>query len=71
MEPSCMKKFLVMSFAVLGLQAPLAHTIGGAYAEQVSCTWGQFGNQYGYIGTYKLDNGQVISQFFGSRYCPY
>ena len=59
-----------MSFAVLGLQAALAHTIGGAYASQVSCTWGQFGNQYGYIGTYNV-NGQMISQFFGNTYCPY
>jgi hypothetical protein len=64
------KIFLVISFAVLGISTALAHTIGGAYASQVSCRWGQFGNQKGYIGTYNV-YGQWISQFFGNNYCPY
>ena len=70
MEHRCMRKFLSMFFAVIGLQDALAHTIGGTYASQVNCRWGQFGNQKGYIGTYNV-NGQWISQFFGNNYCPY
>ncbi len=70
MKHKFVKIFLVMPCAVLSLSTALAHTIGGAYASQVSCTWGQFGNQYGYIGTYNV-NGQMISQFFGNTYCPY
>jgi hypothetical protein len=70
MKHELVKIFLAMSFAVLGISTALAYTIGGAYASQVSCTWGQFGNQYGYIGTYSV-NGQMISQFFGNTYCPY
>ena len=52
------------------LLSPLqAHTIGGAYAQLISCVWGQYGYQYGHIGTYNV-NGQIIRQFFGSSYCP-
>lgn len=54
----------------LGVPAVEAHTIGGAYAQLLSCKWGQYGYQYGYVGTYKV-NGQIISQFFGNTYCPY
>ena len=64
------KIILAISFAVLGISTTMAHTIGGAYASQVNCRWGQFGNQKGYIGTYNV-NGQWISQFFGKNFCPY
>ena len=47
-----------------------AYQIGGAYASLVSCTWGQLGYQYGYIGTYNL-NGKMYEIFFGSQYCQY
>ena len=64
------KIVLTICFAFLGISTALAHTIGGTYASQVNCRWGQFGNQKGYIGTYNV-NGQWISQFFGNNYCPY
>ena len=47
-----------------------AYTIGGAYASLVSCDWGQYGYEYGYIGTYDV-NGQYYKIFFGSDYCEY
>ena len=63
------KIILVICFA-FPFSTALAHTIGGTYAGQVNCRWGQFGNQEGYIGTYNV-NGQWISQFFGNNYCPF
>lgn len=65
-----MKKLIVLALLALSLSSAQAHTIGGAYASQISCTWGQLGYQHGYIGTYNV-NGQIISQFFGSTYCPF
>jgi hypothetical protein len=47
-----------------------AYTIGGAYASLVSCEWGQYGYQYGNIGTYNV-NGKLYQVFFGSSYCEY
>ena len=47
-----------------------AYTIGGAYATLVSCNWGQFGYQHGYLGTYNV-NGQLYTVFFGNNYCQY
>jgi hypothetical protein len=64
------KLFALVALAAIVLQPVHAHTIGGAYASLISCTWGQVGYQYGYIGTYRV-NGQIISQFFGNQYCPH
>ena len=61
---------LGVSLTFLNIFAAQAHTIGGAFASLISCTWGQYGNQYGHIGVYNV-NGQTISQFFGNSYCPY
>ena len=47
-----------------------AYTIGGAYASLVNCKWGQYGYQYGYIGTYNV-NGQHYQVFFGNSYCQH
>ena len=47
-----------------------AYNIGGAYARLVKCDWGQYGYQYGYIGTYDV-NGKIYQIFFGSNYCQY
>jgi hypothetical protein len=55
--------------AVLSISTQ-AYTIGGAYASLVSCDWGQYGYEHGYIGTYKA-NGQMYQIFFGSNYCEY
>ena len=69
MKLMLVKTFLSVSFAALGITSALAHTIGGAYAAQISCKWGQYGNLYGNIGTYNV-NGQIITQFFGNTICP-
>ncbi len=45
-----------------------AYTIGGAYASLVSCSWGQWGYEYGNIGTYNV-NGSYYSVFFGAGFC--
>ena len=64
------KLFLaIVTFVALSSSAS-AYTIGGAYASLVSCDWGQYGYEYGYIGTYKV-NGSFYRLFFGSNYCPY
>ena len=57
----------IVLFASLGTAN--AYTIGGAYARLVSCDYGQWGYQYGNIGTYEV-NGQYYQIFFGSGYCP-
>jgi hypothetical protein len=65
-----MKKLITLVLFGLAMTSTHAYTIGGAYASLLDCRWGQFGYQYGYIGTYRV-NGQIISQFFGNRYCPF
>ena len=68
-----MKKSLLALVVVAFMSVPSiasAYTIGGAYASQLSCNWGQYGNLYGWIGTYNV-NGQIYSMFFGNTYCPY
>lgn len=62
-------KVLVFLSIVTWPTAVQAHTIGGAYAHLEKCEWGQYGYEYGWIGTYDV-NGQTIVQFFGSKYCP-
>jgi len=47
----------------------MAYEIGGAYAQLLSCKWEQYGYEYGYIGTYRV-NDQTIKKFFGNNYCP-
>jgi hypothetical protein len=61
-----------LSFVILCLTVVTAnaYTIGGAYATLVSCEWGQYGYQYGNIGTYEV-NGEYYRVFFGSNYCEY
>jgi hypothetical protein len=59
---------LVALFAISGTAQ--AYTIGGAYARLISCTWGQYGYQYGNIGTYDV-NGEMYQIFFGNSYCQY
>lgn len=59
----------VSMFVALTSQA-MSYTIGDAYAHLISCDWGQWGYEYGYIGTYKV-NQQVYRVFFGSTYCEF
>lgn len=66
-----MRKSVFMLIALLAASFNAqAYTIGGAYARLVSCTWGQYGYQYGNIGTYDV-NGEMYQIFFGSSYCSY
>jgi len=66
-----MKKFFLgcLTFLLLSISTQ-AYTIGGAYASLLSCDWGNFGYNYGYIGKYNV-NGQIYKVFFGSNYCEY
>jgi len=63
-----MKKILII--IALMITTSQAYTIGGAYASLISCEWGSYGYEYGYIGTYSV-NGQIHKVFFGSSYCEY
>jgi hypothetical protein len=65
-----MLQILFITSTLLNFNIANAYTIGGAFAQLISCQWGQYGYQYGYIGTYNV-NGQTYSQFFGNQYCPY
>ncbi len=66
-----MKKIFLGIIASIMISTSLqAYTIGGAYASLISCDWGQYGYEYGNIGTYKV-NGKTYQIFFGSSYCKY
>ena len=58
----------LMTLTLLHFPA-MAYEIGGAYAQLISCEWGQYGYEYGNLGTYRVNN-QIIKQFFGNNYCP-
>ncbi len=61
-------KALILSIALLSTS--YAYDIGGAYATLIDCSHGQYGYEYGYIGTYKV-NGQMYQIFFKNSYCEY
>ena len=66
-----MKKIVLGLFIVFAISTTAqAYTIGGAYASLVSCNWGQYGYEYGHIGTYHV-NGEMYQVFFGNNYCEY
>ena len=62
---------IIIFISILYSNISYSYTIGGAYAQQISCDWGQYGYEYGYVGTYKLANGQIHQIYFGNNYCPY
>ena len=64
-----MKKVLLFLALTLPIQGN-AYYIGGAYAQLVSCDWGQYGYSYGYIGTYNV-NGVYHRVYFGNVWCPW
>lgn len=64
------KLYILIALAVTLTTSAQAYTIGGAYAQLLSCDWGQQGYEYGNIGTYKA-NGKIYQIFFGSNYCQY
>ena len=66
----CILISLLLSVMAIFSTTANAYTIGGAYAQLISCDWGQYGYEYGYIGTYKV-NGDIYRIFFGSSYCEY
>ena len=65
-----MMKKLIFSALLIFSTSAYSYEIGGAYASLVNCTWGQYGYEYGYIGTYNV-NGQTYQVFFGSNYCEH
>jgi hypothetical protein len=65
------KKIIIALAVIMGThQTTNAYTIGGAYATLISCNWGQYGYEYGHIGTYDV-NGKIYQIFFGNSYCQY
>ena len=62
-----MRKILLM---VALATSVYSYDIGGAYASLIDCTYGQYGYEYGHIGTYKA-NGQIYRIFFKNSYCEY
>jgi hypothetical protein len=65
-----MKKLVVSIIFLFTLLTQLnAYNIGGEYATLINCQWGQYGYQYGNIGTYKTARGQIYQIFFGQNYC--
>ena len=65
-----MKKIFGLAMFVVIVSSAHSYTIGGAYASLLSCDWGQYGNQYGNIGTYKV-NGKIYQIFFGNSFCQH
>ena len=64
-------KILILITALCISSNLFAYNIGGAYASLLSCNWGQYGYEHGYIGTYRTINGQIYTVFFGSNYCQH
>ncbi|WP_198305879.1 hypothetical protein [Arcobacter vandammei] len=66
---------LILSIFILTLcSSANAYMIGGAYANLEKFDWGQFGYEYGYIGTYKVGFGtsaKYYQIYFGQNYCQY
>jgi len=62
-----MRKLLLIALLLMPLNAS-AYTIGGAWATLINCQWGQWGFEWGNIGTYDV-NGQRYQVFFGSNWC--
>jgi hypothetical protein len=66
-----MKKILIGIIILMSFVSSMnAYIIGGAYAQLLKCNWGQYGYEYGYIGTYDV-NGNIYQIYFGSNYCQY
>ena len=67
-----MKKLLLAAvIAVTAAGSTSAYYIGGEYASLVSCDYGQWGYEWGNIGTYKTTSGDYYRIFFGSSWCQY
>ena len=64
------KVFFAITLMLILSVSIQAYTIGGAYASLVSCEWGQYGYEYGNIGTYDV-NGKMYQIFFGNNYCEH
>lgn len=60
-----------IALSALFVSAASAYYIGGMYVTLVDCSWGQYGYEYGNIGTYKDSNGKLYQVFFGSNACQY
>lgn len=60
-----------IALSALFVSVASAYYIGGMYVTLVDCSWGQYGYEYGNIGTYKDSNGKFYQVFFGSNACQY
>lgn len=60
-----------IALSALFVSAASAYYIGGMYVTLVDCSWGQYGYEYGNIGTYKDSSGKLYQVFFGSNACQY
>ncbi|MFX4277633.1 hypothetical protein ACOL3G_07150 [Aliarcobacter butzleri] len=70
-----MKKIFIAMLFILSFTISVnAYMIGRAYATLEKCEWGQFGYEYGNIGTYKVgfgSNAKYYQIYFGQNYCQY
>jgi len=64
------KLILTLIILLLTVSTGYTYSIGGAYASLISCDYGQYGYEYGYLGTYKANN-KFYTVFFGNSYCQY
>lgn len=48
-----------------------AYMINGVSARLLSCEWGPYGNEYGYLGTYEAISGNRYTIYFGVNYCEH
>lgn len=67
-----MKKIITsVVLAILAVSELSAYYIGNKYVTLIDCSYGQYGYEYGYIGTYKDMNNNLYRVFFGKNYCQY
>lgn len=65
------KIIVCIALSALFASVASAYYIGGMYVTLVDCSWGQYGYEYGNIGTYKDSSGKLYQVFFGSNACQY
>lgn len=65
-----MIKAIAFSILMVTSFSAFSYDIGGAYAKLLSCKFGKWGYDYGYIGTYQMQ-GDIFQVYFGNNYCQY
>lgn len=64
-----MKKILTLMIALSIYMN--AYTIHGEYFTLDRCEYTKMGYDYGYVGTYSNNSGEVYKIFFGDDFCEY